>query len=231
MTSTPAPPSYNAVVHARANECLPTLELLSLQLVGDSVVARESNSILYKLSQDPLSGIGSVLGVEEILYRPSPPNSEEPHVKTRTRHLYDVKPFKWHNIAVVERRLQGMYDLEAQSGPTHCFTHGAHLEKGRWFPYFERMGSTWRVSAAEKSSVVTLRGKKVSDTVRWWRDEEGNIIAVESLVDGSFLLELKTHLDKRRLNLLVTSWCAIIWQVYCERHELEVLKAQKKFSK
>lgn len=83
----------------------------------------------------------------------------------------------------------------------------------------------------QEGLVVSLRGKKISNTVRWWRDEKGNVIAVESVIDGSFVLELKIHLDQRMLNLLVTTWCAIIWHVNRERRELEVLKAPRKFGK
>ena len=220
-TSTPAPPSYNDSAHAQANEYLPTSELLRLQLEGESVFARGSDAILYKLTPAPSSGTGSVLGVEEIAYRPSPPGSEEPRFNTRMRHLYDVRPPIWP--AVEKKRLeQGVYAIESQSGPKHCFSHGASLGKGKRIPFFYslffgRMGSTWRVWTAQRGLVVSLRGEKISNKVRWWRDEKGNVIAVESVMDGSFILELKRHLEKRMLNLLVTSWCAIIWHENRER--------------
>jgi len=231
-SSTPAPPSYNDSAHARVNEHLPTSELLSLQIGGDPVFDRASNAILYRLTQASSSGTGSVLGVEEMVYKPSPPGSEEPRVNTRMRHLYDVKDIKWFAFAQLE---QGEYGIEPQSGSTHCFSRGACLLKGKRVPlfysFFGRMGSTWRVLTAQNDLVVSLRGKKISDTVRLWRDNKGNIIAVESGRDGCFVLELKIHLEKRMLNLLVTAWCAIIWHVNRVRRGLEVLKAHKNFGK
>lgn len=139
-TSTPVPPSYNDTAHAQRNEHLPTSELLSLQLEGESVFARGSDVILYKLTQAPLSGTGSILGVEEIVYKPSPPNSEEPRVNTRMLHLYDVKDFKWATVARSEHEA---YGFEPLSGPTHCFSRGASLSKGKLVPCFGRIGSTW----------------------------------------------------------------------------------------
>ena len=209
-TSTPTPPSYNDTVHAHVNEHLPTSELLSLQLEGDAVFALGSGAILYKLTQAPLPGTGSVLGVEEIVYKPSRPYSEEPRVNTRTRHLYNVRaPIG----TTATRSNQGVYGFEPQSGPTHCFSHGAVLSKGKHVPFLGRMGSTWRVCTAQKGLVVSLCRKKISNNVRWWKDKKGNVVAVESVMDGSLVLELKTNLDERMLNLLVTAWCAIIWHV------------------
>jgi len=230
-TSTPAPPSYNDSAHAHANEYLPTSELLGLQLEGESVFARGSGAILYKLTQAPLSGTESALGVGEIVFRPSPPDSEEPRVNTRMRQLYVVKA----PIVIVptctgaELSEKGVYHFEPQSGPTHCFSHRAVLKKGIYVPFFGRMGSTWRVWTEQKGLVVLLRGKKTSNELfRWWRDEKEKVVAVESVMDGSFVLELKTHLDKKMLNLLVTTWCAIIWHVNREKRKLEVRKAHKK---
>lgn len=229
-TSTPTPPSYNDSVQAHVNEHLPTSELLSLQLEGESVFAQGSGEILYNLTQAPLSGTGAVLGVEEVVYKPSSPDSEEPRVKTVMRFLYDVKAPKW---AAVARSEHGAYGFEPQSGPTHCFSRGAGLLKGKRVIFFGRMGSTWRVWTAQKGLVVSLRAEKKFDKVRW-RDEKGNVVAVESVVDSSSripVLELKMHLDKRTLNLLVTAWCAIIWHINRERRELETLEEHKKISK
>src|ERR1700744_2526675 len=86
------PPSYKETTEATTNINLPTNKLISLSLKGKSVVLRNSQStILYELTQVPSTGKGKTFGIQQVIYKPSPPYLVQPKVKSRLRHLYDVK--------------------------------------------------------------------------------------------------------------------------------------------
>lgn len=201
MTS--EPPSYSAAAD-QSNGQLPSEHPQKLVLDGTIVFAAESPSItLYELDSPPAQALAFCHSVKKIVYR----TTEDNQIKSRPRHLYDFRD-KVNAFGHVKRN---DVIIEGQASSKFAFkeinvSHGV----GGWL--------SCTAAGHFKTSRASLM-KKASNDIGW-KDENGNVVAVEMRAprrpEGELHslphLELKAQLSDKRRDLLVACWAARVWK-------------------
>jgi hypothetical protein len=219
--------TYEQTRGSTARKPVVTNNMMTLELQGGSVFIQNSDTILFELSQAPKSGSGSALAVERVLYTNSHPGSQEPQVKTRTSHIYDLKA---PNLTHPAMRLRNTLELSPERGQKSCIGRPAVIVKGKPFPlcHWIRYGNSWHIGSIGKktpflSSIQSKDGRE-------FRDASGTVVAVSrDDVSAKSELGLKADLDEKTLNTLIALWCGSIWFVRRQEERSKNLNSYKKF--
>ncbi|KAL6416032.1 hypothetical protein AUP68_00241 [Ilyonectria robusta] len=163
----------------------------------------EPDRLLYELSNPPCQATTSIYGVEKIRYKTSDRQGEV-KVRSRVDHIYD-----FHNNFMS----LGMRDVEilGKASSKHVYPK-VKMSQG--------LGpSSFNIKDHFKVEQPVL-DRMQSGTELVWKDNNGVIIAHETLVDrdeqGNVTrlpqLKMKVVLEEKDLDLLVTCWCARLWK-------------------
>jgi hypothetical protein len=202
------PPSYETSRQNPASVSLSTTEPLSLVVNGTHIyLSSPPSQALYELTR-PLDGSGKITGIQQIGHKISAGSCNDPIVISHERLLYEFRP--WH-----ER--ESTMEVKGKR-KSCCETVWIQRSLGL-------RGHTWSVQVKdlkEKSFTVRQNFQSLFQDQKSleWKDESGRLVAIEvkSRVEtgreGTSLprLDIRAVLDEKQLNLLVTAWCARIWQ-------------------
>lgn len=175
------------------------VEVIARNLIIDGALiypAEPPATALYELTR-PLDGSGKVIGILMVTAKSSANRDDD-------RHLYDFKAWlDRHSI------------LELVGMRRTTYRH-VMFSKG-----FGLTGRHWTVRSNEKTQTKVLLVARGGRGGVVWRDGDGKIVAYEKKMvaptasehsSGFPSLELQCSMEKRVMDLLVTAWCARIWQ-------------------
>ena len=218
------PPAYDDGASNDVNALVPpTIHVLA----GQSIRAESAHGApLYQLDR----GIATLsyatsevefMRVDRLVMQDA---NDEPTIKPRTRHIYDIKHIK------------GVYgtlsSLESKSPPIFIQATSKKNSVGHLGLKKSHMRSHWKVLPVDvsgKSSkygqpaffkdakpVFELRHKRGRYE---WVDPEGNAIAVEDEGEDQYRFVVTATLRREVLDALVALWCCRLWQYSAEHQE------------
>ncbi|KAH6873943.1 hypothetical protein B0T10DRAFT_522304 [Thelonectria olida] len=197
----PATPSQNnSQVATKPEEC-PTLVL-----DGCLIFSRlNQGRLLYEVSNPPCEASTSIYGVEKIRYRIQEAAGErEAKIRSRRDHIYDFKS-NYFSLGMRGVSIIG-------KGSSKRVFPKVYMSRGLSSSSFNIAGH-FKTEQSIKNRVQ--HGSEIS-----WKSKDGTLVAVETKVEydkeGRVLepprLEIKTMLEEKELDLLVTCWCARVWK-------------------
>ena len=203
-SSNPDPPSYEAVTGHEPRHSLPTGELTTLILDGCLIYpAIPPSRALYELTNPPSDAKTKVYGVEKLTYKLSATDGEG-SIRRHRDHLYD---FKTNYFGMTSNHMV----VEGKASRRRAF------QKVFISPCLGR--TTWKVRGHFKIEQKLL-GHLTHDKEVLWKDETGNLLAVEmkssrkedDTLDDLPRLNFKTQMDEKTMDLLVACWAAQVWK-------------------
>lgn len=199
----PDPPSYEAVKDHETRHQLSTGEHISLVLDGCLIYpAVPPSRALYELTNPPTEAKTNVYGIEKLRYKLSTTDGEG-NIRYHRDHLYD---FKTNYFGMTSSHMV----LEGKTSRKRAFQEVLMSPS---------LGLTvWKVRGHFRVEKKFLGHLKHGSELLW-KDETGNVLAVEtrairkedSTLDGLPRLDLKTQIDEKMMDLLITCWSARVW--------------------
>ncbi|KAF5017598.1 hypothetical protein F66182_10450 [Fusarium sp. NRRL 66182] len=204
QTATESLPPYNNTRQSheeeqlQAPEDLPTLVLDGTRIYSTYAPCR----ILYELSNPPYDASTKVYGIEKMRYRVADAEYE-PQLKSRVDHIYDFKDeFTSRGVALTGKTSQ------KRTYPKLTMSRGI-------------AATSVKVSGLLKADPpLRDRMNQGHNNTVVWKDDAGQTIAVETRLQRDKenkiqelpRLAIKTVLEEKLYDLLVTCWCARVWK-------------------
>ena len=209
------PPTYEDVAESQPRDQLVTDELPCL-IMDDCLIYAESQpaNALYELSNPPTIDRSAAFAVEKFIYRLST-NDGEGALRQRKRHLYDFR-------SDLSAEFGEVVSLEAKTSSKFAFKDiklHRGVAKGSLAP---AGGASWTSCRADGHFRVgqSMKNKLSKKDEFDWKDWDGRLVAVETkltrdskgAVDRPPRLEIKTSMDMKEFDLLVTLWAGRVWK-------------------
>ncbi|KAK2041951.1 hypothetical protein LZ31DRAFT_543722 [Colletotrichum somersetense] len=200
------PPTYDdTLVEARGQlNCgeTPTLFLDRTTIFANISPPRA----LYELSNIVTEAKSPIYGVQKVVYRVSPGSDR---IRTRLDHIYDFTQDPLKALESYKIQLNDVVIIEGQTSSKRTYKE-VHLMPGV---------AGWKVKDHFKVGDSTAHQLKHENEIHW-KNMEGEVIAIETLprrdkekkLVNMPQLEIKTPMEDKELDLLVTSWMARLWR-------------------
>ncbi|EFQ34023.1 uncharacterized protein GLRG_09167 [Colletotrichum graminicola M1.001] len=202
------PPTYNDTL-TEARGQLNCGETPKLFLDKTTIFANTSPPrALYELSNIVTDARSLTYGVQKVVYRVSPALGSD-KIRTRLDHIYDFKQDPLRSLESYKMQLYDVVVIEGQMNAKRTYKE-VHLMPSV---------AGWKVKDHFKVGNSVAHQLKHENEIHW-KSMEGEIIAIETLPkrdkEKKLLnmpqLEIKTAMEDKELDLLVTSWMARLWR-------------------
>jgi hypothetical protein len=203
-------PSYDTLGSSAADPQDPPAYQLeehpTLVMDGCLIYSRlHQNRLLYEVSNPPCEASADIYGVEKFRYWTiEADGDQEAKIRFRRDHIYDFKAeyfsIGMRNVSIIGKASSKR--VFPRVSMTRVFSLSSFTIAGHF--------------KTEQSVKHRMQhGSEIS-----WKSPDGNLVAVETKPEwnneGEVVeiprLEIKTRLEEKELDLLVTCWCARVWK-------------------
>ena len=189
--TTAEPPTYTTATNTPQTRNTPSISNLTLILRGPQIApSHDLSKPLYVLNRPPQTGLRDVYELSKLTYRLTETTGEG-RVRQKEKRIYDF----WSNYKT------GV-DVAGKTGnKSVCVT--------TYSPLWSSCTVKGHFSCGR-----SMKARFKKDTSLEWKDEKGEVVAVEVRGDevSPPRLEVRREVRERDLDLLVACWCARVFR-------------------